>query len=103
MRGAEAPRLHKRRNDVDPYTVKITNLEFIAEVAMANVLANLSASDCKALKEDFARRRPSTLPPRSGPVDIEHLKAFDAALASDTAHFIEKVSAREAEIRARRA
>lgn len=79
-------------------TVRLTMLEFMLEVVVANNLAFVPEDRSEQFKEDLLSR-PMQLPPGSGPVDVEALEAFQGLVRADLENFFRKVSARESGIR----
>ncbi len=79
-------------------TVKLTMLEYMLEVTMANNLAFVPEERSAQFKADLLSRDVK-LPARSGPVDVDELAAFQALVRADLENFFRKVSRREADIR----
>ena len=79
-------------------TVKLTMLEYMLEVIMANNLAFTPEERSERFKQDLLSHE-LKLPPRSGPVDVEDLAAFQGLVRADLENFFRKVSGREASIR----
>lgn len=79
---------------------RITVLEFVLEVMLANTLAQLDPSVSETFKRDLVSR-PARLPPKSGPIDVDVFGTYQAQIAADLEHFLEKVAQREGEIRAK--
>lgn len=79
-------------------SVKLTLLEYMLEVVVANNLAMVPEERSEQFKEDLLAHDVK-LPPRSGPVDVENLSAFQGLVRADLENFFRKVSAREASIR----
>lgn len=79
-------------------TVKLTMLEYMLEVVVANNLAPAPEERSEQFKQDLLARQ-MQLPPKSGPVDVEDLAAFQGLVRADLENFFRKVSARESSIR----
>jgi hypothetical protein len=78
---------------------RISALEFVLEVMLANKLAGLSKQVSEKFKSDLVLR-PGHLPPRSGPVDADVFQDLERRITADLENFARKVAAREDEIRA---
>jgi len=83
---------------LDVYS-RISALEFVLEVMLANQLAGMSEEVSERFKRDLVSR-PSHLPPRSGPVDAEVFQELERRTTADLENFSRKVGKREEEIRA---
>lgn len=79
-------------------TVKLTVLEYMLEVTVANNLALVAEDRSEQFKQDLLARE-IKLPPKSGPVDLDDLAAFHGLVQADLENFFRKVSSREADIR----
>lgn len=78
--------------------VKLTMYEYLLEVMLANNLAVLDEDRAAQFKSDVLGR-PLKLPPRSGPVDVDEIQAFQSLLRGEMENFLRKVSDREANLR----
>ena len=79
-------------------TVKLTMIEYMLDVVMANNLAFVPEERSERFKQDLLSHDVK-LPPRSGPVDVAELAAFQGLVRADLENFFRKVSARESSIR----
>lgn len=75
---------------------KLSALEYVLEVMMANELASIPENAAERLRSDLLER-PGYL--RRGPVDVNLLQRLQAATRAELEGFLAKVAAREAEIR----
>jgi hypothetical protein len=75
---------------------RLTALEFVLEVLLANNLAFMDEAASEQFKADLVSRK-SYL--RRGPVDADLMQAIDAETDTVMGRFVEKVADREAEIR----
>ena len=80
---------------------RIAALEFVLEVMLANDLAGQPPSESAVFKRDLVSRE-ARLPPRSGPLDVAFLHILRQQIKTDLEAFLQKVAARESEIRAKR-
>ena len=79
-------------------TVRLTMLEYMLEVVVANNLAFVPEERSEQFKDDLLSR-PMQLPHGSGPVDVADLAAFQGLVRADLENFFRKVSSRESGIR----
>ena len=77
---------------------KLSAIEFVLEVVLANELAQQPERSSEQLKRDMMDREGYI---RKGPVDVAHLEKIRAAFSDSLANFLNKVTERESEIRAR--
>ena len=70
----------------------------VMEVMLANNLAVLDEDRAAQFKSDVLGR-PLKLPPRSGPVDVDEIQAFQNLLRVEMENFLRKVSERETNLR----
>jgi hypothetical protein len=75
---------------------RISALEFVLEVMLANELAKYPEDVGEQVRADLVAR-PGYI--RRGPVDVAELQAIEAETKAVLEHFCEKVATREAEIR----
>lgn len=78
---------------------RISALEFVLEVMLANQLASWPEEISAKFKHDLSSR-PARLPPRSGPMDAEFFQEMERRTTADLENFARKVADREREIRA---
>ena len=78
---------------------RISALEFVLEVMLANQLAGMPEKISTKFKDDLSSR-PARLPPRSGPMDAELFQEMERRTTADLQNFARKVADREQEIRA---
>jgi septum formation inhibitor MinC len=83
--------------DVQVYA-KLSALEFVLEVLLANELAHQPAEDTELFKQALVDA-PGHI--RSGPVDVDLVQAVQAETKVQLERFVEKLSKREAELRER--
>jgi hypothetical protein len=79
---------------------RISALEFISVMVLANDLAMRSPKSSESFKAHLLSREPA-LPSGSGPLDAEVVQAVATMMRHDIDSFVRKVSAREADIRAK--
>ena len=77
---------------------RISALEFILEVLVANELARMPEKDSAKFRADLSSR-PASLPPRSGPMDAEVFQEMERQVTADLENFARKAATREREIR----
>ncbi len=77
---------------------RISALEFILEVLVANELARMPEKDSAKFKV-YISSHPASLPPRSGPVDVEVFQEMERQVTADLENFARKVATRERVIR----
>jgi hypothetical protein len=75
---------------------RLSALEFVLEVMMANTLADLDEATSNQVKRDLVSR-PGYI--QRGPVDAELVQAIQSETTAVLERFVEKVASREAEIR----
>ena len=77
---------------------RLTMYDFVLEVMLANELAVISVKESQEFKSDLLSSQ--VQPTRhSGSVDLQVLKALNEMLRADLSNFLEKVAAREQDIR----
>ena len=79
---------------------RISALEFVLVMVLANDLAMRSPESSERFKALLLSREPA-LPSRPGPLDAEIVQAVATMTRHDIDSFVRKVSAREADIRAK--
>ena len=77
---------------------RISALEFVLVVILANELAMRSLESSESFKAHLLSREPA-LPSPSGPIDAEIVQAMATMMRHDIERFVRKVSAREGDIR----
>lgn len=77
---------------------RLTALEFVLEVLLANELAFQPEDASEAFKNDLISR-PAHI--KKGPVDVDVLQAIQRQAKDGLENFVRKVSEREAELRTR--
>jgi hypothetical protein len=89
--------------DIHPGVVsRLTMIEFVLEVMLANELARISPDQSEGFKKDLMDIR-SKLPPKSGPMAVSDLDEINRLTNIDMENFCRKVSAREDDFRAQHA
>lgn len=79
---------------------RISAIEFVLEVMLANELASQDPADTEKFKADLVSK-PGYL--RRGPISASLVQALDREVKSSLENFVQKVSDREADIRERKA
>lgn len=75
---------------------KLSALEYVLEVMLANDLASIPENAADRFRSDLLERQGYI---RRGPVDVDLLQRLQAATHAELESFLGKVAAREADIR----
>ena len=77
---------------------RLSAIEYVLEVMLANELANQDSESTAAFKSDLVAKQGYI---RRGPVSIDLLQAIEAETKASLENFVRKVDERERDIRAR--
>jgi hypothetical protein len=83
------------------FLARLTALEHVVEVFVANFLAERPSAESAAFKTDLVSKYP-LVAPGSGPMSMEVVEAMMRRQARDLEHFIKRVAAREEQLRGER-
>jgi len=94
-----SPIMGEQVTDLDVQVAgRLSALEYVLEVLLANELAFQPEDATEAFKQDLLAR-PGYI--KRGPVDADRLALIEVECATVLGNFVDKVSSREAEIRSR--
>jgi len=77
---------------------KLSALEFVLEVMMANELVRLHPDQSDTFKSDMMDRKGFI---KNGPIDAEVMQQISRSLSENLQNFLDKVTKREADIRSK--